>query len=289
MNNKCARNDEFPENGDAAMVVFFFFPSLFFFGSISQVTPPSIPDTIARMELSGESTLTSLTSSVGWKDTFVDDVGLDLKSSKYDIRRISRLGNINFSTIQPLISVVEFDYFKQFRSSLFLVSPIRRDMKYHRLDRLRNRYSPFHFGFSSFMDLYKRCHTLLRPIVKRVTLLAVYRVARRCLDRCCEEKAAVFIRRYIALANGRVSWKQSCLSFSLFLLAIETPSRIQSSNTKRLINDKIREEKYVRAASSYVGSLIVDRRVWHGHKSWGNTDGNERVIKRDRRTPTMIS
>lgn len=286
MNNKCARNDEFPENGDAAMVVFFFFPSLFFFGSISQVTPPSIPDTIARMELSGESTLTSLTSSVGWKDTFVDDVGLDLKSSKYDIRRISRLGNINFSTIQPLISVVEFDYFKQFRSSLFLVSFTREIWNIivsivFEID--------IHLSISVSLPSWICTSVVTRCFVKRVTLLAVYRVARRCLDRCCEEKAAVFIRRYIALANGRVSWKQSCLSFSLFLLAIETPSRIQSSNTKRLINDKIREEKYVRAASSYVGSLIVDRRVWHGHKSWGNTDGNEGVIKRDRRTPTMIS
>lgn len=135
---------------------------------------------------------------------------LDLKSSKYYIKfhvsiiLIFQRFNLLFRSSKLIISVsIE---------SVFSFSNTYEDMKYHRLDRLRNRCSPFHYGFSSSRDLYKRCYTLLRPsIVKRVTLLAVYR---RCLDRWCEEKAAVFIRRrYIALVNGRVN--NRALFFSL--------------------------------------------------------------------------
>lgn len=75
--------------------------------------------------------------------------------------------------------------------------------------------------------------TPLGPIVERVTLLAVYRVA-RCLLR---GKGAVgFHRRYIAPAYSHVfsspdvTWKQSLsLSFSFSLPVVETLLRIQSS------------------------------------------------------------
>lgn len=108
MNNKC---DEFPENGNAAMGVsrvtsisLFLFFSFFWIDFATYSSFDSRHDredgiiVIRRIDAYVSAIFRRMEGHL---------CRLDLKI----LYKVSRLDNINFSTIQPLISVVEIDYF----------------------------------------------------------------------------------------------------------------------------------------------------------------------------------